>query len=279
MSVAPTIALVPEPSATVDAATLSPVDPGLLGVIAKVLRPAVKGYHRAEVQGIDNVPEGGALLVSNHSGGIMAMDVPVIAVAFWDEFGLERPLRILAHDMLMAGPWGTFFKKAGMISASRANAAAALAAGEVTVVFPGGDWDAYRPTALATKIDFGGRTGYVRTAVETGVPIVPVVSLGGQETQYIFTRGEWFGRVSPLRKVLRSELAPITLGFPFGFTIAGLPNLPLPSKIVTRVLEPIDIAAEFGPDPDVAEVDREVRRRMQTAIDELAAERRFPVIG
>jgi hypothetical protein len=57
------------------------------------------------------------------------------------------------------------------------------------------------------------------------------------------------------------------------------PNLPLPSKIVTRVLEPIDIAAEFGEDADVDEVDLHVRAVMQEALDELARERRFPVLG
>jgi hypothetical protein len=57
------------------------------------------------------------------------------------------------------------------------------------------------------------------------------------------------------------------------------PNLPLPSKIVTRVLEPIDIAAEFGDDPDVGEVDLHVRAVMQKGLDELACERRYPVLG
>jgi hypothetical protein len=53
----------------------------------------------------------------------------------------------------------------------------------------------------------------------------------------------------------------------------------LPTKIVTEVLDPIDIQAEFGPDADVAEVDAAVRARMQDALDRLARERRFPVLG
>jgi hypothetical protein len=56
-------------------------------------------------------------------------------------------------------------------------------------------------------------------------------------------------------------------------------NLPLPTKIVTRLLEPIDVAAQFGEDADVAEVDALVRAVMQRALDQLAAERRFPVLG
>jgi hypothetical protein len=56
-------------------------------------------------------------------------------------------------------------------------------------------------------------------------------------------------------------------------------NIPLPSKIVHRVLEPIDIAATFGDDPDVGEVDAHIRACMQDALDALADERRLPVIG
>ena len=62
-----------------------------------------------------------------------------------------------------------------------------------------------------------------------------------------------------------------------GATVVG--PVPLPTKIVQRVLDPIDIVAQFGEDPDVDEVDAHVRSVMQAALDELAAERRFPVIG
>ena len=70
-----------------------------------------------------------------------------------------------------------------MIRATRDNAVKALRSGAVVIVFPGGDNDALRPTWQQNKIDFSGRTGYVTTAIEAGVPIVPTVSIGGQETQ------------------------------------------------------------------------------------------------
>ena len=56
-------------------------------------------------------------------------------------------------------------------------------------------------------------------------------------------------------------------------------NLPLPTKIITRTLEPIDVVAEFGADADPAVVDERVRSVMQTAHDELASARRFPILG
>jgi len=72
---------------------------------------------------------------------------------------------------------------------------------------------------------------------------------------------------------------PITFGFPFGLSLVGPPNMPLPTKIVAQVLAPIDIGAQFGEDPDVDEVDAHVRRVMQKGLDELAAKRRFPILG
>ena len=88
-----------------------------------------------------------------------------------------------------AGHTPQFLQRIGFIPASRDNAARALASDAAVMVFPGGDFDAMRPTLSQNVIDFNGRTGYVRTAIDAGVPIVPVVSIGGQETQFFLTRG------------------------------------------------------------------------------------------
>lgn len=259
-------------------AVLAQRDPAYLARVLPFLRLAMKGYFRSDVRGMDHVPEGGVLMVGNHSGGLMPMDVPVIAVEFIKTFGPDRPLYCLAHDMLFTGVNGPIMRKFGFVPARRESAHRILTSGAVTIVFPGGDYDSFRPTLQGNVIDFNGRTGYVRTAIKAGVPIVPVVSIGGQEAQFHLTRGEWIGRHSPFRGLMRSDLMPLAVGFPFGLMPAGI-NLPLPTKIVTQVLEPIDIQAEFGPEPDVAAVDELVRARMQMALDKLARERRFPVLG
>lgn len=268
-----------EVEAGMSAEPLAQRDPAYIATVLPLLKLAMKGYFRSEVRGMERVPEGGVLMVGNHSGGLMAMDVPIIAVAFADTFGADRPLFCLAHDMLFTGVAGPFFRKFGFVPADRTSAREVLASGAVTIVFPGGDYDAFRPTLKANVIDFAGRKGYISTALEAGVPIVPVVSTGGQEAQFHLTRGEWLGRHSPLRKVMRSDLLPLSIGFPFGLVPAGVLNVPLPTKIVTEVLDPIDITAEFGPDPDITEVDAVVRARMQEALDRLARQRRFPVLG
>lgn len=254
-------------------------NPQAVARVMPALKLTMKTYFRSEVRDIDRVPDGGALIVSNHSGGLTPMDVPILAYALVDEFGSDRAFYVLAHDGLFTGLLGPIMRAMGFLPANRENAAALLEAGAVTILFPGGDRDCFRPTREANRIDFAGRTGYVRTALEADVPLVPVVSVGGQETQYFIARGERLARLLGLAKYFRTNMAPLAFGFPFGLTGAVPVNLPLPSKIVTQVLEPIDIRAEFGDHPDVAEVDEAVRGRMQTALDELARQRRFPVIG
>jgi len=258
-------------------------DRGLTEHIIALTRPIVKRYFRSEVRGLDNIPPGASLVVQNHSGGLTSFDLSVFAVDYYDKFGYDRPLYALGFDTLFSGPAGEFFKRTGVIRATRDNAAKALAAGAVVLVFPGGDFDVYRPTMRENVINFGGRTGYVTTAIEAGVPIVPSVSIGGQEGQLFLTRGTWLSRALRLtkfeRKVFRTNILPITFGFPFGFSVVTPVNVPLPTKIVTEVLPPINVATESGDTPDVDGIDAQVRSAMQKGLDNLAAQRQFPVIG
>ena len=255
-------------------------DPSLVASVLPFLRLVMKRWFRSEVRDIERIPaEGGVLIVSNHSGGLMPMDVPIIAVAFHDHFGTDRPLYTLAHDLLFTGSIETTMRRAGFVEATRENAAAVLERGAVTIVFPGGDYDVYRPTRSESKIDFGGRTGYVRAAINAGVPIVPSVSIGGQEAQLFLSRGEGMAKALRLDKLLRVKILPISFGFPFGLSAVLPVNVPLPTKIVTQVLPPIDIVAMFGEEPDVDEVDAHVRQVVQQALDELAKQRRLPVLG
>ena len=261
-------------------ADLDQRDPAYVAAVVPLLGRVVRLYFRSEVRDMGRVPAaGGALIVSNHSGGLLAMDVPILVSAFVEEFGPARPLYVLAHDVLLDNPAGAFFRRCGFLAATRENADAVLSDGAVTIVFPGGDYDATRPTARANVVDFGGRTDYVSTALRNGVPLVPVVSIGGQEAQLHLSRGRRLARLTGVASRYRLPYLPVSVGFPFGLSVGIPPNLPLPTKITTQVLDPIDVAAEFGPDPDVAEVDTAVRGRMQAALDELKRQRRFPVLG
>ena len=247
-------------------------------LLAGILRPILKWYFRSEVRGLENFPPGKALVVANHSGGFFALDIQIFGVHFYERFGYGRPMYTLSHNLIFTRINSWFLARTGFIRATHDNALQALRNGAVVVTFPGGDYDAYRPTFRQNVIDFAGRTGYVRTAVDAGAPIVPAVSIGLQETQLFLARGTRLARWLGLKRLLRTDVFPIAFGFPFGLLGAPL-NLPLPSKVIIQMLEPIDIAAEFGNDPDVAAVDAYVRSVMQTALDGLARQRRWPILG
>ena len=263
----------------IDNTELAKWDPTFTALAKKLVAPIINRYFRVEVRGLESIPPaGGVLLVSNHSGGALTPDPLVFAPAFYDTFGYDRPLYILAHYGVFFTPLRSYLGRIGAVHASPENAAKALYSGAAVLVYPGGDYDAYRPTLSQNVIDFEGRTGYVRIAIETGVPIVPVVSIGAQETQLFLTRGDRLAKRLGLHR-MRLDILPVTVGLPFGMTMFFPANFPLPTKIVDQVLEPIDIGARFGKNPNVAEVDSYVRSVMQNALDRLAQERRYPVLG
>jgi 1-acyl-sn-glycerol-3-phosphate acyltransferase len=258
-------------------------DPGLTRHVVDLLRPIVKVYHRSEVRGLEHIPAGRCLLVGNHSGGLTTPDFAIFAVDYYQRFGYGKPLYVLAHDSLFHGPAADLLPHLGIIEASPENAAAALATDTAVLVFPGGDMEVYRPTAVENVIDFAGHTGYVQTAVDARAPIGPLVSIGGQETQMFLSRGTWLAKALRLnkweRRVLRTDILPVSFGFPFGLSVLVPVNMPLPSKIICEVLDPIDVVGQWGPEPDPEKIDGRIRRLMQVSLDRMARRRRLPIIG
>jgi 1-acyl-sn-glycerol-3-phosphate acyltransferase len=238
-------------------------------------------WFRGEVRNLGNIPEDRpVLLVGNHSGGNLTPDTMIFTLAFSTYFGVERRFYQLAHNLLLASPYGQIVRKFGTVSASHEHAHQALSSGSALLVYPGGDWEVHRPTWRANKVDFSGRKGFVRLALDAGVPIVPVVSVGGQETALFLSQGAWLARMLGLDRLLRLKVLPISVAAPWGLNVGDfLGHVPLPAKITIEVLPPIDLAQEFGAEPDHQEVYDHVVRVMQDALDALASERRFPVIG
>jgi 1-acyl-sn-glycerol-3-phosphate acyltransferase len=238
-------------------------------------------WYRAEVRNMGNVPEQGpVLLVGNHTGGNMAPEVVILPLAFSTYFGVERSFYQLAHNLVLVSPFGPYLRKFGTMAASHGHAKRALQAGAAVLVFPGGDWEVHRPSWERNKVDFGGRKGFIRLALEENVPIVPVVTVGGQETALFLSRGSWLAKITGASRFLRLKVIPISIALPWIINIGDLlGHLPLPAKITIEVLEPIDLRHQFGPEPDVDEAYEYIHRVMQESLDGLAAERRFPVIG
>jgi 1-acyl-sn-glycerol-3-phosphate acyltransferase len=241
-------------------------------------------YFRGEVRGLGNIPEEGpVLMVGNHSGGNVTPDTHVFTLAFCAYFGVERRFYQLAHNLVLSMPGLGMLRKFGTVAASPDNMRKALESGAALLVYPGGDYEVHRPSWEGNRVDFDGRKGFIRQALRHDVPIVPVVSIGGQQTALFLSRGEALAKALQLDKMFRLKVLPISLAVPWGLNVGDmLGHVPLPAKITIEVLPPIHLREEFGGGRDEIDVDEvydHVLRLMQETLDALASERRYPVIG
>ncbi len=173
---------------------------------------------------------------------------------------------------------GSYFRNVGVIPAKREAVGAAFAAGHDVVIWPGGEVDAMRSWKKRDTVVLGGRKGFIRQAIRSGVPIVPVATIGGHDTVFVLSECRKLAKMLRLKKLLRCDIAPLVLGFPFGLTLEAFPmHIPLPAKIRTEILDPVDI----DDDPDRANdgryVDgkyREIEDRIQDGVNRLAKKRR-----
>ncbi|MFL5827173.1 MAG: lysophospholipid acyltransferase family protein [Thermoleophilaceae bacterium] len=249
--------------------------------IVSLMAPVLDFYYdywfRVEVQGVENVPaDGGALLVSNHSGALPP-DAPMIMWAIRKEHHAPRPVYMLGEHWFKGYPGvGMLANKIGLVAAHPANAQRLLRdEGRLALVFPEGQkasrklyWQRYRLRRF-------GRGGYVKTALRSGVPIVPVAVIGAEEAMPIFAH------VPLLQRLTGLIYFPINHAFPhFGLAAAAMY---LPAKFKIRFLEPISLD-RYGPeDADdlqlVQSLSEHVRACVQREVDSLLAARRSVWFG
>ncbi|WP_209313972.1 lysophospholipid acyltransferase family protein [Blastococcus sp. TF02A-35] len=260
--------------------------------LLKLQQPVVdfleKYYFRVEVEGWERVPDRTCLVIGVHSGGALTMDAWSLVYAWQKHFDGKRTLHGTAHDVLMAAPGlGDYFRAVGVIAANRKSVGAALAQGEDVVVWPGGEVDSMRSWWKRDIATLGGRTGFVKQAIRSGVPILPVATVGGHDTVFVLSEGKWLAnavdKVTGLKKTLRGANLPIIAGFPFPIAVEILPaHVPLPAKIRTELLDPIEVDTDPERAEDKAYVQKiydEVESVIQAGMDRLAAKRTLPVLG
>ncbi len=255
-------------------------DPAFILEEGDLLGDACDAWYAPELLGLEHLPPGRALVVGTHNGGFMAPDMFSLMVGFWRHFGVERQAYGLAHDFVFRLPFvGRWIAKLGGVPASPENARKLLERDVAVLVYPGGDRDAYKPYHERHAVKFSGRSGFVRLALRTGAPIVPVVSVGAHEIIYVLTDGAELAERLGLRRRFRLDVLPVMLTLPFGVTVGPMvPYVPVPTKIRVRVLPPIHLGlpASAADDPEaVREAMAGVERTMQRALDELVAEGGF----
>jgi len=258
-------------------------DPRAAAVVVPLLR-LLRCYFRAEVSGLEHLPVGPALLVGNHNAGITMMEPFLLGLAWHLRERGEDDLYFLGHDVLVTLPiLRELLTRLGLIRASARTTERALRAGKKVVVFPGGNYEAFRPYWERHEVDFKGRTGFVALALKNQVPIVPVMSLGGHETLLVLSRGERLARWLGLRERLRNDSCPIFLDLPWELGVGPIFHFPLPSKLVIEVGAPVDLEGHGLPDAEdpivLGKLGERVRAEIQRMMTRRAAERRWPVLG
>jgi 1-acyl-sn-glycerol-3-phosphate acyltransferase len=232
------------------------------------IRPIKEKWFRVEVRGVENIPtEGGALLVSNHSGTV-PVDGLMTMVSVHDHTG--RDLRPLGADLVFRLPVvGELARKGGATLACNEDAQRMLSGGELVGVWPEGFKGIGKPYADRYKLQRFGRGGFVSAAIRTGVPIVPCSVVGAEEIYPLV------GNVPALARLLGVPYIPITPFFPL---LGPLGLVPLPSKWLIEFGEPIrtDSYDEGAADDPmlVFNVTDQVRETIQQTLYTLLMQRR-----
>ena len=232
-------------------------------------------WFRCEVEGIQNVPaNGGALLVSNHSGALPP-DAAMIGKAIKEEHSHPRPLNITVEHFFKGYPgFSMLIPKIGCVAAHPANVQRLLFdEQQLVLVFPEGRKGTEKLYKDRYKLRRFGRGGFVEAAMRARAPIVPVCVVGAEEAAPIFAQ------VKPLQRLTGFLYFPITPTFPHGGLLGMLGYLPAKFKI--RFLEPIHFEEE-GMHEDkalVQTVAHEVRARIQENLFEMVGTRKSVWFG
>lgn len=221
-------------------------------------------YFRTEVTGLDHLPENRVLLVANHSGQV-PLDAVVLSAALMLDANPPRLPRSMVEKWTAQLPFiSVFFQRCGQVVGSPENARRLLQQEEALLVFPEGIRGISKPFEQRYQlVDFG--LGFMRLALETNTPIVPVAIVGAEE-QYIS-----LGNAERLAKLLKLPVFPLLPQLLFGMV------LPLPVKYRLHFGEPL----RFSGDPDdedavIEERVERVRAALQTKVNELVARRPSP---
>lgn len=237
-------------------------------VIRRAYDPLYRRWHRAEWEGLENIPlEGGALLVSNHAGAIPS-DAPAIMHGIETELG--RPVYGLADHFFKGAAFvGTMWARAGGVVAQADNAYRILREQQqLALVFPEGTKGTSKTYTERYRLRRFGRGGFVEIAMRAGVPIIPIAVVGSEEAMPILFK------VPTLARALGVPYFPITANMAFGPVGAFVP---FPAKLKLRVLEPVT----FDVEPDQPRYSRSrimdeseaIRQQIQEALFDMLRQR------
>jgi 1-acyl-sn-glycerol-3-phosphate acyltransferase len=253
-------------------------DPGYIRKLMPLARLACRLYFRSRVQGLDYIPPGPVLFVSNHSGGLATPDTIVVSEMFWRRFGPERRVYALVHPSIFGLPsMASHILRAGGLPATARAAEMVLRSKASLLIYPGAGREAYRTWHDRHRVVLGDDASYLRLALHHAVPIVPVVCNGGHESFVCLDDGENLAAALGL-KDHGVERIPLTWSVPWGLQLGTGYFLPLPVRIDVKVGRPIELRGftrAARKDRNLLEsCHRQIEQTMQGMLDELVALRR-----
>lgn len=206
-----------------------------------------------ELAGLENLPRGCAVLVANHSFGLLDLALAVARIRTES----QRNVWSLGEHVWWRVPVVRRLAAAcGIVDGTQENADALLSAGELVLVLPGGLRESLKPHELRYRLLWGHRYGFVRAALRNGAPLVPVACIGGDDIFDLV--GNAFERARRLH-------LPIPIPRPRH-------ALPIPHRVRLRIVlgERIDVTGRGSADDPHAV--RSLRREVEGAIHELIEE-------
>ncbi len=223
-------------------------------------------WYRTEVHGIENVPnDGRVLLIANHSGQL-PFDGAVIGASLLLDRDPPRMIRSMVEKFATALPFfGTFCVRCGQVTGLPDNCRRLLDAGESVLVFPEGAAGISKPFSQRYKLARFGH-GFMRLALETGSPIVPIAVVGAEEQIINLGNAAW------LAKLVGAPSVPIP---PLALLLGPAAMLPMPVKLRIYYGEPMTFEGDPNDDDAViAQKVAEVRRAIEGLIERGLRERR-----
>jgi 1-acyl-sn-glycerol-3-phosphate acyltransferase len=207
---------------------------------------------RVETHGIQNVPNGRVLLIANHAGNTFAWDGAMLATSLLLDGDPPRMVRGMGEYYLPTVPFfNVFMHRCGSVVGTPTNCRALLEQEEAIMVFPEGERGFVKTWSERYRLQRFG-LGFMRLALETGTPIVPVGIVGSEE------QSPGLANLRSVGKLVGSPAFPITLTFPW-LGLGGF--LPLPVKFHIYFGRPL----RFEGDPD--EDDTHIEARVETVKD------------
>ena len=216
-----------------------------------------KYYFRVHATGVENLPPGPMLVIGNHAGNTFAWDGAMTGTATFMEGHPPRALRGMGEFFLPTIPWfNVFMHRMGSVVGRPENARRMLEMGEALVVFPEGHRGFVKTYAKRYQLQRFG-LGFMRLALETNAPIVPVAIVGSEE------QSPGIATSKVLARLIRSPAFPLTVTFPW---LGLLGMIPFPAKFYIRFGTPM----RFRGDPDADDEKIEVKvAQVKTAISRM----------